>query len=207
MAAREIPMDGVKTERQKGELSVEFAQKIVSILHEVTGGNVNVMGRGGIIIASVQTERIGSVHEGAKRIMAGEISELAVTEEMAASMTGAKAGYNGAIEFEGRRVGCIGMTGDPERAKPLQKLASVIVQEELAKEALLRERRQTLNEMADEIEGISDQIRVLAINGSIQAAKLGDKGDPFKVVVAEMSSLASEITTTLKRIRLEAEKL
>lgn len=190
----------------ENRITPEFAQRVVTLLHEITGSNVNVMGPGGVIIASMQPERIGTVHDGARQIMAGEANELAISAEQAAQIPGAKAGFNGPIDFNGERVGCIGISGDPERVRPMQKLAAVIVQEELAKIAAGGVRAGVLLEIAGQIEGIADQIRVVAINGSIQAAKLGEKGGPFKTVVGEMSKLAEEITKLLAAIRREADK-
>lgn len=67
-------------------MPIELAEKIVDMLHNVTHDNVNFIGENGKIIASIQTNRIGSIHEGGKRIMAGEIDELAITSEAAAEL-------------------------------------------------------------------------------------------------------------------------
>ena len=190
----------------KNLLTKEFAEQIVQTLHGVTGSNVNVMGEGGVILASIQKERIGQVHEAARRIMAGEVDEVAITEEMARTMEGARPGYNGAISFEGQRIGCIGISGDPELTRPLQKLAAIIFQEDLTKQRSKGARKEMLLSLADEIEDVADQMRVLAINGSIQASKLGSKGDPFKVVVGEVSKLVGQISETLDRVRFEASE-
>jgi sugar diacid utilization regulator len=185
-------------------LTPELANRIVTVLNEVTGSNVNVMGPEGIILASVNKERIGQVHKAAQQIMAGEVNEVAVTQEMAETLEGVKPGYNGAIDFQGVRIGCIGISGDPEIAKPLQKLAAMIIRDELLKTQNKLNQQGLLLSLSDEIEHIADEIRVLAINGSIQASKLGSRGEPFKVVVGEMSRLVTQITQTLERIRDQA---
>ena len=38
---------------------LELAQRVVEMIHEVTGSNVNFMGLGGEIIATKQPERLG----------------------------------------------------------------------------------------------------------------------------------------------------
>jgi carbohydrate diacid regulator len=70
------------------EFPVELAEKIVNMLFEVTGNNVNFMDNEGVIIATMQPERLGTVHEGAKLIMSGEIDELAISVEAAKNLTG-----------------------------------------------------------------------------------------------------------------------
>lgn len=49
---------------EQGQFPVEIADKIVKMLHQVTGENVNFMGEGGVIIATMQPKRLGRVHEG-----------------------------------------------------------------------------------------------------------------------------------------------
>ncbi|MDF1496415.1 sugar diacid recognition domain-containing protein [Caproiciproducens sp. CPB-2] len=62
--------------------------------------NVNFMGEGGVIITTMQPARRGQVHEGARRIMSGEIDELAIGMEDAKKLQGTLLGYN-------RVVACI----------------------------------------------------------------------------------------------------
>ena len=50
---------------------LELAQRVVEMIHEVTGSNVNFMGLGGEIIATKQPERLGKIHSAAESIMAG----------------------------------------------------------------------------------------------------------------------------------------
>ncbi|POR04780.1 hypothetical protein AU468_02470 [Alkalispirochaeta sphaeroplastigenens] len=181
-------------------IPVEIAEKVVALINRVTGKNVNIMGQGGVIIASVQKERVGTVHEGAKRIMTGEIDELAVSEEEASRFKGVKAGYNGVILRQGRRIGCIGISGNPEIVGPIQKMGAIIVQEELDKRSSDEERREELDQIAQDITNLADQIKVVAINGSIQAARLGERGAPVKVVVSQMAELTDRINRMAVRI-------
>jgi sugar diacid utilization regulator len=116
----------------------ELAERVVQIIYEVTGSNVNLMGQGGEIIATKQPERLGTIHAGAQKIMNGQAEEVAITVADASQLQGVKPGYNGVILFDGKRIGCIGISGDPEQVRPLQKMAAIIIAEELKKIKLLR---------------------------------------------------------------------
>lgn len=150
------------------EFPIELANSIVESLHEVTGDNVNFMGQDGKIIAAIQKERIGSIHDGAKRIMSGAVDELAITIEDAKKLNGAMPGYNGAVFFEGKRIGCIGLSGDPEMMKPLQQLGAIIVKSEYEKFLLNKEREKVISKVAEGIEDMSAAIEEITA-GSIES--------------------------------------
>lgn len=143
-------------------VSKELAERIVKILHDITGNNVNFMGENGEIIATNQIHRLGSIHEGAKKIMKGEVDYLAITEEQAKKMQGVLPGYNGPIEMDGQRIGCIGITGDPVKVEPLQKLAAIIVTEEIRKEMNRKKEQEVINKIAYKIENASAAIKQIS---------------------------------------------
>lgn len=150
------------------EFPIMLANKIVKMLHEVTGDNVNFMGEDGKILASIQEHRVGTIHEGAKRIMAGEINELAITVEDAEKLEGVMPGYNGVILSKGIRIGCIGLTGDPNRMRPLQQLAAIITKEEYEDFMENQARKEVVNKVADEIEGMTAAIEEITA-GSLES--------------------------------------
>ena len=182
------------------KIPLELAEKVIKELHKITGNKVNFMGGNGIITASAQKERIGTVHEGGRIIMSGEQDEIAITGEMAKTMKGALPGYNGVIKYRGDRVGCIGIGGEPDQVKPLQKLAEIIIIEELERRNDQNERQKILHEIIENVTDISDRMGVTALNGTIQSSRLGNAGDPFKVVAQEMKSLAVEISKLVTQI-------
>jgi len=176
-----------------------ITDRVVSILHSITGNKVNFIGEGGVIISSAQPERVGTVHEGGKMIMDGEADELAITPEMASGMKGALPGYNGAIYHNGKKIGVIGIGGDPEIVKPLQKMAEIIIQDEISKIEQKKSEIELKKKFVEQITDLSDNMKVLALNGSIQAAKLGRTGDAFKVVAAEMKKFAEDINNIISQ--------
>lgn len=183
---------------------LELAEKVIKILHEITGNKVNFMGENGIITASAQAERIGTVHEGGKIIMSGREDEIAITGQMAENMEGALPGYNGVVKYRGERVGCIGIGGEPEKVKPLQKLAEVIIIEELERKNDQNERQKMLHGIIENVTDISDRMGVVALNGSIQSSRLGQSGNSFKVVANEMKKLSDEISSLIIQIEERA---
>jgi len=145
------------------EFPLKLANEIVNILHAVTLNNVNFMGEGGIIQASIQKERIGTIHEGAKMIMSGKMDELAITFEDAENFAGVKPGYNGVIIYQNKRLGCIGLSGDPEKMKPLQQLASIVVKEEYEKYLFIQKREQVIENIIHEIDEASIAIQQISV--------------------------------------------
>ncbi|MPM19212.1 hypothetical protein SDC9_65630 [bioreactor metagenome] len=143
----------------KHKIPQELAQKVVNLLYEAIGCNVNIMGNGGEIIATMQKNRLGNIHEGGRRVVAGESDYVSINEEMAKMMNGVLPGYMGPIELEGQRIGCIGITGDPEFVKPMQKLAVMIILEELAKDKANKTKQTMITNIAGKIQDASASIQ------------------------------------------------
>jgi len=175
------------------DLDAELCDRIVHMVHDAAGYNINIMGSGGVILASSDPSRVGKVHEGAKRIMAGEIGEIAIDPESAARMTGVKPGYNGGVRYKGRLLACIGISGDPSIVKPVQKMAEVVLIQEMERRRLAQGDEALLKDVRAEISDIAEEMQVISLNGAVLAARLGDKGRGFKVVVGEMRRLAEQI--------------
>src|SRR4051794_14120369 len=91
-------------------LDVAFLQEVCDLVAgELPGVTVSFMGEGGRILASSSRERIGDLHEGAARVMRGEVDEVEVTAEMAARSTTMREGAGQPIVLEGRRVACLAL--------------------------------------------------------------------------------------------------
>lgn len=103
--------------------NADFLDQMIQALYEETGQHVNIMGSGGIIIASTRPERLNTVHEKAKQIMLGIINEAMITEEEAAKLEGVRAGCNLPIVYNDERIGVIGMTGNPNEIRPIIAVA------------------------------------------------------------------------------------
>lgn len=177
----------------ESELSPAVCERVVSLVNGATNQIVNVMVGGGRILVSSDPARIGTIHEGARRILAGEVEEIAIDAETARNMQGVRPGYNGAVWKDGRKVACIGVSGDPAVAKPMQKLAALVLLQELDRVGRADRERNLLADVRADINDIAERMGVLAINGAVLAARSGEAGRGFKIVVAEMRKLAAQI--------------
>jgi signal transduction histidine kinase/DNA-binding response OmpR family regulator len=105
------------------ELRPEILQEMCDAIAREIQAIVSIMGDGGRIIASSARERIGGVHDGAARIMRGEIDEYGVTAEEAAQSRVMREGCNIAIDYSGRRLWSLGIAAPLEKARPFARLA------------------------------------------------------------------------------------
>jgi PAS domain S-box-containing protein len=101
----------------------EILQELCDTIANEIQAIVSIMGEGGRIIASSARERIGDVHDGAARIMSGEIDEYSVTAEEAARSRAMREGYNLAIDFRGQRLWSLAIAASLEKARPFGRLA------------------------------------------------------------------------------------
>ncbi|PRR78304.1 Methyl-accepting chemotaxis protein McpA [Clostridium liquoris] len=143
----------------KHKIPKDLAEKTVEMLNNITGKNVNVMGEGGEIIATAQKERLGSIHEAAKKIINGEIKSASITVEEAKKLKGVLPGYNGPVVINGEIVGCIGLTGDPDMVKPLQQMAAMIIEEEINKRIKEEAKHETISTVSAKIQEVTDLIK------------------------------------------------
>lgn len=181
------------------DFPVEIANKVVHMLNQVTGKNVNYMGQGGIILASMQPERLGKIHEGAKRIMAGEIDELAISIEDASKLQGTKPGYNGVILYQGKRLGCIGLSGDPKQMQPLQQLATIIIREEYEKFRTEKRKQDILKNVILEIQEISVAIQRIS-SGSENILRHSQKIEEMTDRAEQSIMNVNQVVKTVKQI-------
>lgn len=175
----------------------DVAEKVVQIIHEVTGNNVQFMGEGGEIIASTQPHRIGTIHEGARKVMAGELDYVAITEEMAKEMTGVLPGYTGPIVLDGKRIACIGITGDPQLVASLQKMAGIIVTDMIKKELSDREKQEVVNNVSTKVEEISAAIEEV----SAGAQEIASTSSSMEGISKSLESQINDINKVLELIQ------
>lgn len=151
---------------------LDFIGELVTSISKEINSNVNIMGEGGRIIASTAVERVGTIHEGAMRIMAGETMEIAITMTDAKQLQGVKPGYNTAICYGDQLIGVIGISGDPERVKPIAKIACFAltsqIQEYLQKELV----NKTTANVFESIQGVAASIQQLAAASQEQSSIL-----------------------------------
>jgi PAS domain S-box-containing protein len=109
----------VDIESSPPELLQEMCDTIANEIHAI----VSFMGNGGRIIASSARERIGGIHDGAARIMSGQIDEYGVTAQEAAQSKVMREGYNLAIDYEGQRLWSLAIAAPIDTARVFARLA------------------------------------------------------------------------------------
>ena len=172
------------------QIPQHIAQKTVDLLYEAIGCNINVMGAGGKIIATKQPERLGCVHEGGRRVIAGEEDVVSVTKEMAETMQGVLPGYMGPVLYKDQRIGCIGITGNPNEVMPLQKLAVMVLSEEIAKFYENRGKEELLQTLVVNVENAS---------ASIQEVSAG--AQEIAATSQSLEDMASKIETSVREVK------
>ena len=119
-------------------LSKELAKSIVERTMNVVNYNINIMNENGVIIASGNKERIGTIHEGSI-IALQRKSEFNVSENESKKLQGVHPGTNIVIEFQNKIVGVIGITGKPKEVLGYAKLIKMTAEMMIEQEQVIKE--------------------------------------------------------------------
>lgn len=119
-------------------LSKELAKSIVEKTMNVVDYNINIMNENGVIIASGNKERIGTIHEGSI-IALQRKSEFNVNENESKKLHGVHQGTNIVIEFRNKIVGVIGITGKPKEVLGYAKLIKMTAEMMIEQEHVMKE--------------------------------------------------------------------
>jgi len=117
-------------------ISKRNATYIVQEISKIIGEKINIMNAEGIIIASSDTERIGTFHGAAKKIIEEKIEEVSVSNDD--EYPGSKPGINLAITFQNKIVGVIGVTGPYQKvvkySQIIKKMTEILILDQYYKE-------------------------------------------------------------------------
>lgn len=119
-------------------LSRELAKSIVKRTMSVVNYNINIMNENGVIIASGNKERVGTIHEGSI-IALQRKSEFNVSENESKKLQGVHPGTNIVIEFRNKIVGVIGITGKPKEVIGYAKLIKMTAEMMIEQEHVIKE--------------------------------------------------------------------
>jgi carbohydrate diacid regulator len=110
----------------------KLAGKIVNEVQMVINEDIIVVDTKGIIIASTQRNRVGTLHKGAQLVLHTK-KKLYIDEALEKQLEGVRMGINLPILIEGRIIGVIGITGNPieveHYADLIRRLTELIIQE------------------------------------------------------------------------------
>ena len=181
-------------------LTEKLAKEIVEETSIRLQRNVNIMDTNGIIIASFNKQRIGSIHQGAIEVITTGKS-LVIEEQSNDVWEGAQSGVNLPIVFMEKIIGVIGVTGNPDNIKDIGELVKMTTELMVKQEFIdsQQEWKQRTKEM------LVDQL--LKTNSSVSAIErnLGlldiNFSPPYTSVIIQI--LNSEIPNRLLIERLE----
>lgn len=174
-----------------------IGQEVVQMVAQEAGENVHIMGAGGAIIATTQPERKGTVHEGAKKLLAGEIDEASITEEDCANLSGVRPGYTAPILYKGQRVAGLGISGDPYRTKPMARIGIRIVESWIERELEAELVHQAAQEVYSRVEEITASIQTL----SAAAQTMAEGSNDLSVVVHQGNQKVEQVNNILVTIQ------
>jgi len=110
------------------QITQEMAQELVEFVSRETGYNMIVCNTDGVIIGDNRRERLGVRHEGATRIMSGEVDNFTVTrDDEIRSGQKMREGYNIVIKVDNERIGTFGIGGPVEIVKPIAKISAAVI--------------------------------------------------------------------------------
>ncbi|MGN2436471.1 sugar diacid recognition domain-containing protein [Pseudomonas syringae] len=112
------------------ELDYALAQDIVDRAMAILPCNVNVMDSQGLILGSGEAGRINTRHEGAQQVLATQRT-VAIDTSSASTLKGVQPGINVPLMHDGRLIGVLGLTGEPQAlatyARLLRMTAEMLV--------------------------------------------------------------------------------
>ncbi|MEH7226257.1 sugar diacid recognition domain-containing protein [Bacillus sp. JJ1566] len=121
-----------------------LAKKIISEVRRLIDEDIIIVDISGTIIASTDTSRIGSFHEGAL-LASRDHKKIIITKDMKKNLKGVKAGINLPILYQEKVVGVIGITGNPEKVSAygelLKKMTELLIKESYYAEQMELESR------------------------------------------------------------------
>ncbi|TAP28590.1 MULTISPECIES: sugar diacid recognition domain-containing protein [Micrococcaceae] len=113
------------SEKEQPRLASALAQKVVDTIAPTINRHVNIMNAHGIIIASSDASRVGTLHEGSVQVIRrNEIIRVTQADESA----GTQPGVNLPLRLNDQLCGVVGVTGAPHEVEPLADLIALTVQ-------------------------------------------------------------------------------
>jgi len=175
----------------------DFAQGLCDMVAKDLGYTCTFMGEGGLIKVSSARDRVGKTHDGAARIMRGEINRFEVTAEMAAASGTMREGVTTAIEYEGVRLACVGIAGPLEQVGPLSLVMALFLRAMVG----LREADRA---KAEKISGNVEQARAIAGEAAEAARHTDQTVGALTEAIARIGQVSNLIQTIARQTNLLA---
>ncbi|PKR77088.1 hypothetical protein CEY16_10090 [Halalkalibacillus sediminis] len=108
-------------------LTKDLAKAVIRRLADDIEFPINIMDDSGMIVASSDPKRVGSIHFGAKRALEKQ-KEIIVTEENNDEYANSKPGANVPIVLHDEIIGVVGITGNPSRTTLIANVVKATVE-------------------------------------------------------------------------------
>ncbi len=185
-----------------------MAGNLITRLSKHLDYNINIMDENGIIIASRDADRINDFHEAAYNIIHGN-EEIEIIHNSEEFLPGVKPGVNLPIVYRQKKIGVVGVTGNPNEIKNLafaiKTAVETMLEYEFYKEKIMR-RQDKKNHFINTLL-YEEEINAGVIN--TLAEKLEYKSDipRIPIILNFPSSMdISEVLKTLKKSRLHKKQ-
>jgi uncharacterized protein YukE len=149
------------------------AQELVEFVSGETGYNMIVCDAKGVIIGDSVKERFGVKHDGAARIMSGDVDYIAVSrEDEIRTERKMREGYNCVIKVDGERIGTFGIGGPIETVRPIAKIAAAVISARIKEMQHMEIIRTVVAEISESIHQTVAALREIS-SGSAELAATG----------------------------------
>lgn len=164
------------------QISTELAQTIVTEMKEIIGQDINYIHTNGLIIASTNADRIGTVHEGGKK--AAE-TKSGLTIEYDGEFAGAKEGINLPVYVESEIVGVIGITGEREQVegygKIIKRMTELLIKDAYSNK-LISQQKETQRMIVEQLLTLTSDVERQAIVKRLNISNIDTSVSRFAVV-------------------------
>lgn len=157
-------------------------------------------------MATTQKERLGTIHEGARKILAGEWDESHITEEDARSLSGVRPGYTAPIVYKGVRLACLGVTGDPSFTRPLARVAIKIAENWLKRELSARQLQNAVQRIYTALQKANLSLQNIAAAAQQLSATSSELAGQVGAARQKVEA-ANEILDLIKNIAIQSNLL
>ena len=141
--------------------NLDVLKDMTKMISAEIGCNLIICDHEGEIIEATQVERIGRSHVGSKIIMSGLTDEAVISRAQEEAFqklgTDTRVGYNYVIIIQGKRVGSLGMGGEPESIKPIVRMAAKTIGIYVSEYLNEKEKNKVIQKMSRIAEEITDK--------------------------------------------------
>lgn len=194
--SRRLDVDGDDELSMLGKHLNSMTEKLAMMARDVKESSVAMVEALGRVQRSINTESSGAAQQ------AASVTETTTTlEEIRATsmQTLEKASALGQAAERTRREGETGLSAVEQTFSGMLMIREKV--EGIATNILeLSEQTQQIGEITSVVNSLAQQLKMLALNASIEAAKAGDAGKGFAVVAMEVKNLAEQSQTATNQV-------